>query len=283
MTKKIAFLCAALFPLLAVANVRLPAVLGSNMVLQQQSTVKLWGWSAPAERILVTTSWNNKTDTVVGTRDANWQLTVQTPAAGGPYTITFKGYNTVVLENILIGEVWVCSGQSNMEWSYNHKLKDIADELPTAANPNIRFFQITKATSTSPQDDCEASWVPCDSNTLKSFSAVGYFFGKKLNKDLNIPIGLINSSWSGTPAEVWANPEAIENNAVVKEAATKISPAAWWPYLPGRAYNAMIAPITDFAIAGAIWYQGEGNTAIPNTYGQSLRSEEHTSELQSPI
>src|SRR5216110_249814 len=107
------FLCTLV--IVSHAAIRLPAVLSSNMVLQQQSSVKLWGWSSPAEMIYITTSWNNKTDSVKATRDANWQLSVQTPAAGGPYTITFKGQNTVVLNDVLIGEVWVCSGQSNME------------------------------------------------------------------------------------------------------------------------------------------------------------------------
>lgn len=255
-------------PFLASANIRLPAVLGNNMVLQQQSKVKLWGWASPSEKIIVTTSWNNRSDTLTATRDANWQVYVETPAAGGPYTITFKGGNTVVLDNVLIGEVWVCSGQSNMEWSYYNGLKDIRDELPTAANANIRFFQIPKTTSLYPQDDCEAAWTACDSNTLKAFSAVGYFFGKKLNKDLNVPIGLINASWSGTPAEVWAPEEAINNNTTLKEAATKLAPSAWWPYLPGRTFNGMLAPIVNYTIAGAIWYQGEGNTANGSTYSQ---------------
>lgn len=259
-----------LIPFLATANIRLPSVLGSNMVLQQQSSVKLWGWSSPAETIIVTTSWNNKTDTVIATRDANWKINIQTPAAGGPYTITLKGNNTIVLENVLIGEVWVCSGQSNMEWSYWNKLKDIEVELPTAANKNIRFFQMQRTTSDYPQDDCVAKWAECDSNTLKSFSAIGYFFGKKLNKDLNVPIGLINSSWGGTPAEVWAEKESIESDPVLKAAAAKIPPAAWWPYQPGKTYNGMIAPLTNFSIAGAIWYQGEGNTSIPNTYSKAF-------------
>jgi sialate O-acetylesterase len=270
MKKYLAFFCAALFPFLATANIRLPSVIGSNMVLQQQSKVKLWGWCSPSERIVITPSWSNKSDTVYGTRDANWKIAVQTPAAGGPYTITLKGNNTVVLENVMIGEVWVCSGQSNMEWSYWNKLKDIADELPTAANPNIRFFQIPKATSDYPQDDCPARWMQCDSNTLKSFSAVGYFFGKKLNKELNVPVGLINSSWGGTPAEVWATKESIESDPVLKEAAAKIPQAAWWPFLPGKTFNAMIAPFTNFSIAGAIWYQGEGNTTFPNTYSKAF-------------
>lgn len=252
------------------ANIRLPAVISSNMVLQQQSNVKLWGWCGPGEKIVVTTSWNNKTDTAVGTRDAKWQIGIQTPAAGGPYTITLKGSNTIVLENILIGEVWVCSGQSNMEWSYYNKLKDIADELPTCYNTNIRFFHIPKTTAEYPQDDCAAQWAICDSNTLKSFSAVGYFFGKKLNKDLNVPIGLINTSWGGTPAEVWTPEESVNNDAELKSAAAKQEPKNWWPYLPGATYNAMIAPITKYGIAGSIWYQGESNTGTAATYSKLL-------------
>jgi sialate O-acetylesterase len=264
------FVILMLLPFSAIANIRLPSVIASNMVLQQKSTVKLWGWCSPSERIVITPSWSNKTDTVYGTRDANWKISIQTPAAGGPHTITLKGNNTIVLENVMIGEVWVCSGQSNMQWSYWNKLKDITDELPTAANPNIRFFHITQATSDHPQDDCLAIWTECDSNTLKSFSAVGYFFGKRLNKELNVPIGLINSSWGGTPAEVWASKESIESDPVLKTEAAKIPQAAWWPYLPGKTFNAMIAPLTNFSIAGTIWYQGEGNTAIPNTYSKAF-------------
>jgi sialate O-acetylesterase len=253
------------------AAIRLPAVIGSNMVLQQQSTVKLWGWAGPGEKIAITTSWNNKTDSLKATRDANWQLSVQTPAAGGPYTITIWGSNTpapIVLENVLIGEVWVCSGQSNMEWNYYNKLPDIAAELPTAYNKNIRFFHIPKTTAVYPQDDCAAKWAVCDSNTLKFFSAVGYFFGKKLNQDLNVPIGLINSSWGGTPAEVWT-PEALVNtDAELKAAATKQKNDSRWPITPGYTYNAMIAPITNYAIAGSIWYQGESNTETSATYSK---------------
>jgi sialate O-acetylesterase len=127
--KKIIVLSPLFFILISVAhaNIRLPAVLGSNMVLQQQSKVKLWGWAAPAETIYVTTSWNNKTDSVKTTRDANWQLFVETPAAGGPYTITFKGQNTITLDNVLIGEVWICSGQSNMEMNEQWGLPDVQD------------------------------------------------------------------------------------------------------------------------------------------------------------
>jgi len=252
------------------ANIRLPNVINSNMVLQQQSAVKLWGWAGPAEKIYITTSWNNKLDSTITTRDANWMISVQTPAAGGPYTITLKGDNTIVLNNVLIGEVWVCSGQSNMEMNYGWGLPDIKAALPTCANSNIRFFTIPKTTSKYPQDNCGGEWLNCDSNTLKNFSAVAYFFGKKLNGNLNVPIGLISTNWGGTPAETWAEAEAINNDKELKAAAEKLQPYDWWPYASGAAFKGMIAPITKYAIAGSIWYQGEGNTGAPDTYGKLL-------------
>ncbi len=269
--KKIACAIVCFMSLIAAfGNIRLPSVISSNMVLQQQSAVKLWGWAAPAEKIFITTSWNNKTDSVVTTGDANWLTTIQTPAAGGPYTITLKGNNQVVLENVLIGEVWVCSGQSNMQMSEGWGLPDVKAELPNSYNKNIRFFQVPDVTSAYPQDDCVAQWTTCDSNTLKSFSAVGYFFGKKLNTDLNVPIGLINSSWGGTPAETWTPQEMVSADTMLANAATKIEPAGWWPHKPGLAYNAMIAPLTNYSIAGAIWYQGESNTGTASTYTKLL-------------
>ena len=252
------------------ANIRLPNIINNNMVLQQQSTVKLWGWAGPNEKVYVTTSWNNKLDSVVTTRDANWMLTMQTPAAGGPYTITLKGENTIVLNNVLIGEVWVCAGQSNMEMNYNWGLPDVKAALANCANSNIRFFYIPKSTAKYPQDNCGGEWVNCDSNTLKSFSAVGYFFGKKLNADLNVPIGLINANWGGTPAETWAEAAAINSDSALKTAAAKQQPYDGWPYEPGAAFNGMIAPISNYDIAGAIWYQGEGNTIAPDTYSKLL-------------
>lgn len=272
MKKTLASFSLVFITAISFASIRLPNVIGSNMVLQQQSTTKLWGWASPAEKIFITTSWDNKTDSVIATRDANWIKEIQTPAAGGPYTITLKGQNQIVLSDVMIGEVWVCSGQSNMEWSYYHGLQDIKDELPNCNNANIRFFNIPKTTSTYPQDDCNAQWTVCDSNTLKAFSAVGYFFGKKLNKDLNVAIGLVNSNWGGTPAEVWTPADVVNNDASLKEAASKLTPAAWWPYLPGYTYNAMISPLTNYTIAGAIWYQGESNTGTASTYSPLLNA-----------
>ena len=253
-------------------NIRLPSAISNDMVLQQQSKIALWGWSDPAEKIYITTSWNEKVDSSVATDGARWKVQINTPSAGGPYTITLRGKNTIVLDNILIGEVWICSGQSNMEWSSYQNLKQIIDELPHSDNKNIRLFNVPKTTSNYPQDDLPGQWKVCTPESLKGFSAIGYFFGKKLQHDLNVPIGLINASWSGTPAEVWAAAEIVNEDPELKAAAHRLSPSQWWPIKPGVAYNAMIAPLTDFTIAGAIWYQGESNTGTAASYEKLFTS-----------
>ncbi|HVS98070.1 MAG TPA: sialate O-acetylesterase [Puia sp.] len=252
------------------ADVRLPSILSANMVLQQQSRVSLWGWCDPGEKVCVTASWDGRPDSTKGDRDGRWKLVVSTPSAGGPYTITIKGWNTIVLDNILIGEVWVCSGQSNMEMCETWGLPDVRRDLPGCHNPNIRFFHIPRTTSHTPQDNCPGQWTACDSNTLKQFSAVAYYFGKRLNGELNVPIGLIEAAWGGTPAEVWTPAGLIEGDDSLRAAAGKQKPYDGWPYKPGYCYNAMIAPLTPFSIAGAIWYQGEANVPAPGTYERLL-------------
>jgi sialate O-acetylesterase len=246
------------------AIVRLPPIISSNMVLQRNSQAMLWGWANPSERFIIISSWKPNADTVIAFNSGKWKAKISTPSAGGPFTITIKGRtNTIVLENILIGEVWICSGQSNMEMS---NTKQIQDELPNAKNDNIRFFTVAKKTAEYPQDHAEGEWVSCNAETLKRFSAAGYFFGKKLNKDLNVPIGLIQSAWSGTPVELWEPTEVIDSDPVMKEAATKIRDVTYRPNKPGLIYNAMIYPISNYSIAGVIWYQGEGNTARAYAY-----------------
>jgi sialate O-acetylesterase len=252
------------------ANVRLPSVLADNMVLEQNATANLWGWSDAGEKIYITCSWSGVTDSVTGTRDGRWMLTVRTPAAGGPFTIEFRGWNTVSLKNVLVGEVWVCSGQSNMEMCETWGLPDVKAELPVCANDRIRFFHVPRTTSTTVQDDCPGRWAVCDSNELKSFSAVGYFFGKILNKELNVPIGLIEASWGGTNAEDWTPADLVTGDPVLKAGEDKEVPQKGWPYLPGSCYNGMIAPLTRFGIAGALWYQGEANVVAADSYAKLL-------------
>lgn len=244
----------------ATANVTLPNIFGDNMVLQRNSGVKIWGWANPKEEIKLVSSWNNQEYKTVASNLAKWELTIKTPEAGGPYIISIKGYNEVVLKNILIGEVWICSGQSNMEMSASWGIENGDEEVKNAANPNIRFFTVSKSTATSPQNNVLGNWVESTPETMKYFSAVGYFFAKRLREDLkNVPIGLISSNWGGTPAEIWMPEEVIQNNPILLENAKKLSEQEYGPHQPGRAYNAMIAPIVGFKIAGTIWYQGESN------------------------
>jgi sialate O-acetylesterase len=265
------FLSLFLFSLSTFAQLRLPAVLSPGMVLQQQDSVTLWGWSAPGSMVYVTTSWNNTTDSVITTNGATWKLKVFTPAAGGPFDIAIRSSDTIKLTDVMVGEVWLCSGQSNMEWSYYAGEKDIPAELSNPANPMIRFFQVPKSTSDYPQDDLKGKWVVCDSNSLKSITAVGYFFGKKISKTLNVPVGIINSSWGGTPAEVWTSSELVTNDAQLNAATDKLNKTSMgWPWKQGVTYNAMIAPLTNFDIAGALWYQGEANVSSNDTYTKLL-------------
>lgn len=264
--KKLFLLCfsfaAMSFAAKLFATIRLPPIMSSNMVLQQAAQATLWGWADPGERFTITCSWKNAVDTATALNSGKWKAKVSTPLAGGPFTITIKGRsNTIVLENILIGEVWICSGQSNMEMSNTQQIKD---ELPKSNNNNIRFFTVAKATAECPQDFADGKWVACNEETLRRFSAAGYFFGKNLQQELNVPIGLIQSAWSGTPVELWEPSEVIESDSVMKEAATKIKNVTYRPNQPGFIYNAMIYPIANYTLAGTIWYQGEGNT--PRAY-----------------
>lgn len=262
-----------LLPLLAVmlcasplfALIRVPPIISSNMVLQQNAKATLWGWADATERFVIISSWKTTADTVTALNSGKWKAQIATPAAGGPYTITIKGRaNSVMLDNILVGEVWLCSGQSNMEMSNNQQIKDI---LPTSANDKMRFFTVAKGTSEYPQEFADGKWVACNEESLRRFSAAAYFFGRKLQQELgNVPIGLIQSAWSGTPIELWEPNEVIDTDPVMIEAAGKIKNVTYRPNKPGLIYNSMIYPIINYSIAGTIWYQGEGNTPRANAY-----------------
>ena len=252
------------------ANVSLPAIFSDHMVLQQNSEVKIWGWGNPLEEITITTSWNNKSVKVKTDNQANWSSKITTPEAGGPFEIMIQGYNKIVIEDVLIGEVWLCSGQSNMEWSTNAGIENGEEEMKKANYPSIRFFSVTKNSAEYPQLDLKGEWKVCTPETMKYFSAIGYFFGQKIHTTLNIPVGLINSSWGGSPAEVWTPKEAFDKNEIIITAATKLKEEPWAPKQPSIVYNAMINPLIHFKIAGVLWYQGETNVQNANTYSELL-------------
>ncbi len=258
-----------LFFAIAKCEVRLPAIIGSHMVLQQNSQVKLWGWCGPNEKIKVSTTWDTTTYSCKGQSNAKWLLTINTPTAGGPFSITIQGDNKIELQDVMIGEVWVCSGQSNMQMNYNWGLKQYTNEVENASNKRIRFFLVPQLTAPYPQEDTKAKWVVCSPDEMKQFSTAGYFFGKKLNEILNVPVGLIGASWGGTPAEVWTPNEVVDNDSTLLNAAKELHPSDGWPTNPGATYNAMIHPLVNYNITGTIWYQGESNVGTNKTY-QSL-------------
>ncbi|CAN5741209.1 sialate O-acetylesterase [soil metagenome] len=261
-------LAALAFP--AHANVQLPAIFGNHMVLQQNADVTIWGWAKAGEEVTVTPSWDHESLKVKASNLARWEVKVKTPGAGGPHSLKFQGYNTLVIDDILMGEVWLCSGQSNMEWPARAKI-DHAEKVIAEANfPSIRFFTVAHRTADAPQLDLGGQWVVCTPETMIDFSAVGYFFGKEIHQNLNVPVGLINSSWGGTPAELWVNPKVITEDKGLSAAAAQQQEVPYGPEQPGKAYHAMIAPLIPFRIAGALWYQGESNTVSPDNYAQLL-------------
>ena len=249
------------------AQLRLPALYDDHMVIQQQSPVPIWGWAHTTQEITIKVSWDTTTVKTKSDNTTYWAATLYTPAAGGPHTITIKaGGEMITLTDVMVGEVWLCSGQSNMEWGMNASAdgKPIVDQVN---DPNIRLFHIPKSAASDLQVRGEGDWKVCDKESVKYFSAVAYFFGKKLNADLNVPIGLINASWGGTPAETWLPEERVNANPLlVKSAEKQIDDRPWCPSKTGVVFNSMIYPIVPFRLAGTLWYQGESNTRASSTY-----------------
>jgi len=272
----IPFILFLIFSNTAFANVTLPNLFSDNMVLQRNTEVTLWGWANPQEEVVITPSWNNQTYKIKASNQAKWMINIPTPKEGGPFTISIKGYNEIVLKNILIGEVWICSGQSNMEMNASWGIENGEEVVKNALNPNIRFFTVPKLTATTPQNNLPGNWTECTPETMKYFSAAGYFFAKRLQDDLkNVPIGLISSNWGGTPAEIWMPEDVIQNDPLLLEAAKTRKEETYGPNQPGRAFNAMIYPLVQFKIAGVIWYQGEsnvGSTVYDKTFSALITS-----------
>ncbi len=251
--------------------VSLPAVFSDNMVLQQNSELIIWGWGKPMEKISINTPWDGNTLNTEASNQGTWSVFVKTPKGSmTPYNLTIKGYNEIVLKNVLIGEIWLCSGQSNMEWTANMGINNAQDEVKKANYPNIRLFSVVHRTATAPQIDLEGQWAECSPASMQNFSAVAYFFARKLQADLKVPIGMINSSWGGTPAECWMPSEVFEGNDLISTAAKKLEPVPWGPTEIARIYNAMIEPLTKFKIAGALWYQGESNVSTASAYKETM-------------
>ncbi|MFA5257279.1 MAG: sialate O-acetylesterase [Opitutales bacterium] len=264
-------------------DVILPAIFGDHMVLQRNAEVTIWGYAKPYETVSVSPGWTEEKPFVLVGRDGRWAIKLRTPDAGGPYSVTVQGYNTVTIDDVLIGEVWLCSGQSNMEfssdWVHNFakevkegqrpatfdpdkEVKNIDAQIAAADYPQMRFFTVGCVTADAPQNDLYGHWVVCTPDTMKGFSLAGYYFGRKLHTELDVPVGMINSSWGGTPADVWTPADLMASDSVLNDFTATRDKETWGPYKPGVLFNAMIYPLIPFRIAGVIWNQGEENVGL---------------------
>ena len=299
------------------AGVSIPNVFGNNMVLQRDMPAPIWGWSSPNEALTITVlrqDVEGEVDTYIVKADekGNWRTTLKATPAGGPYKIEISGENTIELSDVLFGEVWVCSGQSNMAWSVNQS-NNSQEEIASANYPTIRLFHIPNEISGLPSPDLNAQWRPTTPDNIRHFSAVAYSFGRHLYKELNVPIGLINSSWGGSRIEPWTPPEGfasvkalasiseelqdIDQNIRMKLPETLQALETWientkkalensdtvyeMPELehplknggrPTAMYNNMIYPIVPYAIRGALWYQGESNAREGMMYHEKMKA-----------
>ncbi len=200
MKKIIVFLLICIYVESTNANIRLPNIFTDNMVVQRDKPIKVWGWAAKGES--VTVEFNGAKQKTKAATDGSWMLSLPSMVFGGPFEMKITGKNSIVFKNILIGDVWVCSGQSNMEWSIKNT-NDVKKEMEEANYSSIRLFTVEKEIAYKPLTNVEGKWMECNSTNIADFSAVAYFFGRKLTKDLSVPIGLINTSWGGTNIETW--------------------------------------------------------------------------------
>jgi sialate O-acetylesterase len=256
-------------PVILYGEVKLPSIFGDNMVLQQKTQVAVWGNASLNSSIRVTTSWNNKSYTARAGADGKWRLNVSTPSAGGPYTVTVSEGKTISLKNVMIGEVWVCSGQSNMEMPMkgfmNEPVAGSNAVIATSSNPSIRLYTVKKEVSLQPLNDFTGEWKLCEPENVSEFSATGYYFGLMLYNALKVPVGLINTSWGGTRIEPWISEAGFKNFDFVK-LPDKNQQGTISPQTPTVLFNAMINPMVGYGIKGAIWYQGESNRNEPDKY-----------------
>lgn len=283
------------------AEVKLHALFTDGAVLQRELPLPIWGTASTDEKVTVSLAGQTATTTA---KDGRWKVKLKPLKAGGPHVLTIVASNRLEVKDLLVGEVWLCSGQSNMAFTLS-QADNAATAVPASANAHIRLFKVPGNAQDELQRDVKARWEPCNPQTSPSFSAVGYFFGRDLQKALGVPIGLIGSSVGGTPAQAWTGKPTLEATPAGKphleafaalllgkdraeekfaqdtevwkvEAAGKPAPRAPRPPAyrgksrPAGLYNGMIAPLAPFAMRGAIWYQGEANAGTPDNYRELL-------------
>lgn len=257
----------------AEADIRLPSLFGSGMVLQQKTKVPLWGWADPGRTLTVVTSWDKQRYTVVPAADSSWSLMVTTPVAGGPFDIHINNGTVLDLKNVWIGEVWLASGQSNMDMPLkgfrNQPVNKSKQYIEEAGTYPVHFFQLTKISVNEPQKDCRGEWVSASPENAPKLSAVAYIFARRLTEKLKVPVGIIQSTWGGTNITSWMSRENLQTFPDVKlpEKSPLVNKER---NAPAALFNGMIAPLVSYGIKGVIWYQGEHNRREPERYAEWL-------------
>lgn len=259
------------------AQIHLPSFFSNNMVLQQKCETPIWGWAEPGTHISITPSWSNTQYQTSTDHEGKWFVRITTPSAGGPYSIII---NEDTLTNVMIGEVWLCSGQSNMQWALNQS-ENADQEVPKADYRDIRLFYAARDHSRTPNKDVYGRWEECTPKTAGTFSAVAYYFGRELYKELHVPIGLLHFSWGGSTVQAWTNPEVLrttpEGRYFLEKFKQKIDTTAPGELPrnyrdPGANYYGMIKPLIPYGIKGVIWYQGENNVFDYQIYRNSFET-----------
>tara|TARA_R110002050_G_scaffold184053_1_gene317493 strand:+ start:8184 stop:9638 length:1455 start_codon:yes stop_codon:yes gene_type:complete len=260
-----------IFPQSIKGEVKLPAIVSSNMVLQRNTTVVLWGWSDAKEEITIEGSWLQEKMNVTADNEGNWSIEVRTTNSKAPQIIKIKSKaSDITLENVLFGEVWLCSGQSNMQQPIKgydgQPTFGSAMATVTSHNPNLRLFSVDRFGSKTPLKDVEkyTAWQQASPERIIDFSAIAYFFGQQLQEVLDCPVGMIHTSWGGSSVQAWISKEVISSYQKVNLDEVDITKGT--NQVPTALFNSMINPLVPYAIKGVLWYQGESNRKEPENY-----------------
>lgn len=267
------------------SQLNLAGMFADHMVFQRECDAAIWGTAKPGATVEISPSWTDVTFQVTTRESGEWRTTIKTPAAGGPFKVDVKsGLETKQLSDVLVGEVWICSGQSNMQWKLRgFGVDHFKEDVQEATLPEIRFCDVPQVIALEGQDQVDARWTVCSPKTALNFSAVAYFFGSRLHRELDVPIGLISTNWGGSSAEAWVSPEILKkdfpefngqyeaNEKIAQQTGVLFDrsnkpPKGLNQRNPSVLYNSMIRPLIPFSFRGVVWYQGESNVSSPEQY-----------------
>ena len=277
MKKLICIICAICgFIATAQSKVTLSSFFSDNMVLQQQSECHIWGWAEPGKKVMVMTSWDKKSYSTSAHWDGRFEVVIKTPKAGGPYTIWLRDGDTVQLSNVMIGEVWICSGQSNMEMQMKgfkqQPVEGTTEELLRCKDEQLRLFTVKRNASLTPVNDVTGQWNEANSASVRDFSATAYYFGRALRSTLDVPVGLIVTSWGGSACEAWMQADWLKAFPKVNQHVTEEDVKKLQQRCPTALYNGQLKPLIGYGMRGAIWYQGEDNVPRYDYYAELLKA-----------